>query len=575
MSVKNNNEKTNLKLYDLPLDVTQSEVESFLSKYKGEINSIALQDIKNYKEMKKIARVSFKNNKSANECRLEMNLKKLKKSSVRIVWDEKDFQLKNYNQNNLYIKNIPKEKTSRELFEYFNKFGDIFSIKINEDEEGNNVGTGYITYYSLDDTKKAISETNGKKIWNSNMELLYQSQYKNNFHSNDNLKININNLPDTYDKEDLKKLCEEFGKVQSYNIFNGQYGKYAIVGFSNEQEAKQAKEKLNNKEINGKKIVVKEFQRKPKPNYQQNNNNFYYNKPYEPYENTNLYIRNIPLSVTEDDIRKNFEQFGTIKSIRLEKETFQKTENGETKKITTNKGFGYIAFETAQSAKTAMESMNAKYLKGFEAWPRPLLIDFFISKQKREMMDNIAQQRINMYGFPNGMMFQPLPGFPPQYPPMMPMTFQGQFPMPPNTLWYPGNNKRGGYNAGYKQKYNNKRGGHRGGYYKNNYQRKYNNNENNVNQTENKEEEISFNYEAFNKLSNDDEKKDFLGEMLFNAIQKNPYIIEKKIDIDVVGKITGMIIEIPFEEIIDILKRPSALNSRIQEALSLLNINDK
>lgn len=64
-------------------------------------------------------------------------------------------------------------------------------------------------------------------------------------------------MPDTFTNNDLQKLCEEYGKIQSAKIFNGPYGKYGIVIFSSEQEAKNAIEKLNNKEINGKKINSK------------------------------------------------------------------------------------------------------------------------------------------------------------------------------------------------------------------------------------------------------------------------------------------------------------------------------
>ena len=119
-----------------------------------------------------------------------------------------------------------------------------------------------------------------------------------------------------------------------------------------------------------------------------------------------------------------------------------------------------------------------------------------------------------------------------------------------------------------------------GGYHKNNnYQKKNNNkNENNTNtnlgKTNVDEEKKNFDYESFNKLSTDEDKKDFLGTQLFSAIQENPNIKGKNIDIETIGKITGMIIDIPDEkEIIDILERPSALDSRIREALSLLNTN--
>ena len=588
----NTKEKTNLKLNDLPLDITKNDIESFLSKYKEQINSISIEEIKTYKEIKKIAKVSFKDNKSADDCRINMNLRKIKNSSIRIMWDEKDFQYKNYNKSNLYIKNIPKEKNSREIFEYFHKFGDIYSIKINEDEKGNNVGTGYITYYNQDDAKKAIDETNGKKIWDSIMELQYQTQYKNerNFHhnnyNNDNLKIYINNIPDSFTNKDIEELCKEFGKIQTHNIFNGQNGKYGVVVFSNEQESKKAVEKLNNKEINGQKLIVKEYQRKNI--YTQNNNyNNYYNNQYpryeEPYENANLYIKNIPITAKEEDLKKIFEPFGTIKSIKIEKETIEKKDNNETKLITTNKGYGYISFENAQNAKKALESLNNKYIPGFESWSRPLSIDFFISKQKRQMMDNISQTGINYYGIQTGMMYPQYPQYPPQYPPMFRVPFPNQF----NNMYHQGNYKNRGYNGRYKQNYN-KRGGHRGGYYNNNHQRKNNNNvknqntnnvksnENNTNQNPNNpevsEEKKIFDYDAYNKLNSEEDKKDFLGEILFNSIQENPYIVEKGYGVDIVGKITGMIIEIPNEkEIIEILEKPSALNARILEALDLLN----
>ena len=584
-----NNEKKNLKFFDLPSDITKNDIESFLSKYKEQINTITIET---YKETKKIAKVSFKDNKSADDCRINMNLRKIKNLSIRILWDEKDSQFKNYYKNNLHIKEIPKNKTARDIFEYFHKFGDISSIKINEDENGNIVGTGYITYYNQDNAKKAMEETNGKKIWDSNMELLYQPSNKNdrnyhhynyqNYHNNNDnkFKININNIPDNYTNEDIQKLCEEFGKIQNVNILNGQYGKYASVIFSNEQDVKKAVEKLNNKEINGKKLLVKEYQRKP--NYQQNNNYLnYFNNQYpapnryeDPYENNNkLYIKNIPLLANEEDLRKVFEPFGTIKSIKLDKETVDVKEKDEIKKRVSNKGFGYISYETAESAKKARESLNNTHLQGFGSFPRPLEIYFYIPKEKRKIIENMPPSGFNY--MEQGMMFNPFQGYPPQ---MFRMPFPNQY-----NIWQPGNFPNRGYNSGYKPKYS-KRGGYRGGYNKNNHQRKnnnvnkqnQNNNENQNNyQKENKEvveeNKQKFDYETFNKLT-DEEKRDFLGERLFNAIQESP--AGKNIDIDTIGKITGMIIAIPKEEeIIEILENPSVLDSRILEGLSLLQKN--
>lgn len=581
MSTKNTNEKTDLKLLELPIDTTKNDIESFLSQYKDKIKDISIEENKSTsKEFKKRAKVSFKDNQSANECKTNMNLKKIKNSSIRIMWDEKDYNYKNFNKNNLYIKGIPQTKTAREIFEYFNKFGDIYSIKINENESGKIVGTGYINYYKEEDAKKAIDETNGKKIFDSNIELNYHPQRneRNFHHYNENLKININNMPDTFTNNDLQKLCEEYGKIQSAKIFNGPYGKYGIVIFSSEQEAKNAIEKLNNKEINGKKLIVNEPQRRS--NYQPNNNN-YYNKQFpiyeDSFENSNLYIKNIPLNVKEEDLKKVFEPFGNIKSIKLDTESRDiKEKNGEIKKQITNKGYGYISFDNSKSAKQALESLNDKFMPGFPGWSKPLSINFFVSRQKRQMIDNASAPPINFIGGNPGIMYTPYPVYSPQFPPqMMRMPFSN-----PINMIHPGNYKNRGYNGLYRPKF--KKGGYKGGYHKsNNHQRKKNNlnnqNQENTNNSENtakiEENKTIFNHEAYNKITDPNEKKDFLGEILFNAIQENPNIVEKGIGIDIVGKITGMIIEIPEQEIIEILEKPEILNSRILEALALLNNN--
>ena len=569
-------DKTNLILCDLSNDTVKSDIESFLSQYKEKIISIQINDIKPDRAI-----VIFKDYTSANECRINMNQKRLKNKSIRIMWDEKDFLQKNKdNKNNLYVKGIPKTKSAREIYEYFYKFGDIFSVKVNEDEKGSNKGTAFVTYYNQDDAKKAIDETNGKKIWDSEMEVQYQKNNDKYHNNNDNnLKINISNLPDKFTDEDLTKLCEEFGKIQICNINKGQKGKYAIVKFSNEQEVKNAIEKLNNKEIENKKLYVREI----KENYYNNKNNYQQNYYYynnipmmryeESNENSNLYIKNIPYTATEEDLRKTFGQFGNITSIKLEQDIPQ---TKEANKIFTNKGFGYISFDKVENAKKALESLNGKYMQGFESWTKPLIVDYFISKDKRQNM----QSGINYYGMPNNpMVFQPMPGQFIQYPPMMqmPMSMPNQYKQP--YMWHQGNYK----NNNYRQKYNNNgyphrgRGGHRGGYYKNNNPKKINNNdknnENNTNNNNNIDKKV-FDYESFNKLTTAEEKKEFLGERLFIAIQENPNIVGKNIDIDTIGKITGMIIEIPNEkEIIEILEKPSVLDSRVKEALSLLNAN--
>ena len=607
MSSENIPQKINLILCDLPQGVTQSDIESFLSPYKSGIESIQINENNPQK-----ARATFTDSDLANKCRHEMNQKKIKNTNIRIMREERYFLQKNKDtKNNLYIKNIPNKKDAREIYEYFLQYGDIFSLKVNDNEAGDFPKTALLTYYKEEDAKKCMEQNTNKKIWDSDMEVQYKNQndkgfynynnYNYNYHSsynnnnynnnykNKNLKINITNLPDNYTDKEISKLCEEFGKCEICDIkTNTRNGKFAIVKFTKESEAKEALEKLNNKEVENKKLIVKELHYN-NHNYNNNFNNynnynkrpgnfqFFYNFPIpkieEPYQKNNLYVCNIPPMATKEDLEKTFGQYGQIKNIKLdEDETITKETKEKVKFL--NKGFGYVLFEKAEDAKKALESLAGKYIIGFENYFKPLIVENYFPRDKR----NITQGT-NYYNISNPqMIYSNIPGQfipPPSYMVPIPM---GMNPIPNNQLMqqqyiFPQGNFKGGF-----RKFNNRgRGGNRGG--KNNQRRNnnynnvnnnYNNNMNNMNKKE-EEKKIEFDHESFNKIESEEEKRDFLGEKLFNLIQENKTLKEKKGDSETVGRITGMILGIQdINEIIDILERPSKLDSRIKEAFELL-----
>ena len=602
MSSENLSQKINLILCDLPQGITQSDIESFLSQYKSSFDSVNISEANKGK-----VTVEFKDLDQADKCRHELNQKKLKNKNIRIMREEKDFIMKNKDtKNNLYVKNIPKGKDPRELYEYFLKFGDVFSLKINENDKGEFTGTAFLTYYKEQDAKKCIEETSNKKLWDSEIEVNYQKSshdkgysHNNNFHNNNNyyynksLKINISNLPENYTDKEVTKLCEEFGKFEICDIKKNKYGKFAIVKFYKESEMKTAVEKLNNKSIEKNKLLVKELHHSNNShnnNFSNYNNNyygknratnmppFYYhpnigmnlnNIPMPKYEdsliNNNLYVTFIPPRATKEDLEKTFGQFGEIESIKLDEDTTISKETKDKQQFF-NKGFGYVSFKKVEDAKKALESLDGKYLIGFENHYKNLSVEYFIPKDKRNnfmTQGNIIQMSSGSVLYPN---------FPGQY---MPPQLVMSIPMVPNNQMRLFNNKGGFKNMGFRRNNNNYRNrGNRGG--KNN-QKRNNNNQGNNNMNNNKKEEekkVEFDWENFDKLKTEDEKKEFLGEKLFNLIQENKIVKEKNSDQDVVGKITGMILGIEnTKEIIDILESPSRLEERIKEAYALFEKN--
>ncbi len=533
-----------------------------MSKYQDKIMYITPdQNQRNKDKRKPLAiKVLFKDYESANNCRCEMNLRKMRGKSVRIMWDERDTNIRYNTKNNIFIKGIPKNTTPREVYEYFSQFGDISSCKVTEDEQGNHFGYGYITYYSRDDAQKAIDESKDKKIFDSNnIEISYfQKRNERIINSTElnNQKIYVSNIPENYSTDELTNLCREYGNVQTCNIFIDNLGKnFGIVQFSSQNEAREAVDKLDGKEIDKSKLMVKLYQTKYEhKQYLQNSTQ----RINEQNAHCNLIIKNIPLTAKEEDLIKIFSKYGNVTSARIDKNKIEKKdEKGKFELV--SKGFGYLSFDNPESAKSAMEGLNGKYLPGFELWSRTLIIELFLPRHERQFVENqefIPNYFMNPNNIPkefnNYNYMRQYPPYPYNYPP--PGAMYGLAPFPQ----YGYKRKRGNKNYFY---------GNRNNYKNNNFNK--NNEKKNLEQTE--EPKNKFDFTEYNKLETMEDKKDFLGEQIFKAIQESSIASEKKIDMETIGKITGMIIELPdHKEIIENLENPSVLNSRIEEALILL-----
>ena len=82
----------------------------------------------------------------------------------------------------------------------------------------------------------------------------------------------------------------------------------------------------------------------------------------------------------------------------------------------------------------------------------------------------------------------------------------------------------------------------------------------------------NFDLIKYNNLFNDESKKEYLGEIIYDQVFNSPLINDKSEKDKVAGKITGMILGIGNnEEIIRICTDNESLNRNITEALNLLN----
>jgi polyadenylate-binding protein len=542
--------KSILFISELPDNILDTELEEFFSDFKDNILMIQIdRNAKIYDPFnarKPKATIIFKDHDKANEARNSLNMKRLKGKALNIMWHEKDNSIRYNNTANIFIKGIPPEIKPREVFELFNKYGEIISIKVCEDEDGNLLGYGYINYYSIDSAENAIKDLNKKNVWGCVLEVEHFQKKNERLQSNlGNNSIYIKNIPDSIkDENDLKNLFKKFGEITWSKIFSDNNGRrFAIIVFITTENALKAKEEMNDKKIEGSDtglyvdLLQKKSERKRFLTTKIGDIN---NKLNQEFKNCNLYIKNLPYDLTDEKLKEIFEKYGEIKSVKISKFLLVTKVKDEYKEIEQSRGFGYVCYTNPESAAKAIENLNEKCLPGYEDSKRPIIISLFMPKYERKQFLNKLQSN-PMSRFPL-IMGNP---FNNTMPPMIPY----------NNVTY----QRHARHINNKKQQNKKQ--------QNNVN--VNENVNNNTTTNNKEEQPDLKY--LESIENIENKKEYLGEFLFKKIEQHPLAHEKNFTIDIIGRITGMILGIQdIKEIYEITVNYENLTSRINEAIALL-----
>ena len=68
----------------------------------------------------------------------------------------------------------------------------------------------------------------------------------------------------------------------------------------------------------------------------------------------NIYVGSLSYKATDDDLKKEFEGFGQVESVKIIKDRY----SGE------SRGFGFVEMLNKDEAQSAIEGLNGKELKG-------------------------------------------------------------------------------------------------------------------------------------------------------------------------------------------------------------------
>ena len=68
----------------------------------------------------------------------------------------------------------------------------------------------------------------------------------------------------------------------------------------------------------------------------------------------NIYVGKLPYSVTEDDLRAMFSEFGELEEVKIIKDKFSRQ----------SKGFGFVEMPSNSEADQAIKALNGKLVNG-------------------------------------------------------------------------------------------------------------------------------------------------------------------------------------------------------------------
>jgi len=237
--------------------------------------------------------------------------------------------------------------TEAMLFELFSQIGSVASIRVCRDAvTRRSLGYAYVNYNTTIDGEKALEELNYTLIKGRPCRIMW-SQRDPALRKTGQGNVFIKNLDTAIDNKALHDTFAAFGNILSCKVAQDESGAskgYGFVHYETDESASQAIKHVNGMLLNEKKVFVGHHipKKDRQSKFEEMKANF-----------TNIYVKNIPSEVTDEEFRDLFEKFGDVTSASLARD-----ETGK------SRGFGFVNFINHEHAATAVDDLNGKDFKG-------------------------------------------------------------------------------------------------------------------------------------------------------------------------------------------------------------------
>lgn len=244
----------------------------------------------------------------------------------------------------LFVGDLDPSIRESDIYNHIKPYGEIATIKLVRNPIIGNKSYAFVSFKDQLIVPNLRRELNGTKIGNSTIRV---SKITKDFDPEGN--IFIKNLPPSATLKSLEEKFSTFGSIISSKIAyssSGQALGYGFIQFDFAFQAKHAIKSMNGQKWEDQILSVCEYLPISSRHFS---------------SNTNLYIKNFPVSYSQETIKSTFEVFGEIVSIGVLNSTIQNSV----------RAFGFVCFKNSESARKACDLMHGKKESDFEWYVVP------------------------------------------------------------------------------------------------------------------------------------------------------------------------------------------------------------
>lgn len=316
--------------------------------------------------------VNYTRRSEADKAYNELNYVNLKGKPMRIMRVDRDGKFRKLAEANIFIKGITeKSQNPRALYETFKMFGEVVSLRVVEDENkpGTTRGYAFVQYKHASAAKKAIEQMNGNSIKGDELtvEIYKEHASRGNTYTN----VYVRNIPGNITSKEFEDFMGQFGKVNSVYgptvpDIEGVETAFACVNFETNEDAVVAVEKGHGMEYKDTGIEL-QMKRAISAKQRAIEASRARAERHKKLQGCNIYVKNIHVDVTDEELRSAFEKIGPVISASIMRHA-----DG------TSRGFGFVCMQTKELAAKVVTELGSTVLRN-----KPIYVNHFEKKKDR------------------------------------------------------------------------------------------------------------------------------------------------------------------------------------------------